>query len=71
MNLLDKCLASRRLEEQYQDIDIDTFGDEYLNLNKQDISTTGKRPSSGLAIISISIPSCYRMILLSRNVPLK
>jgi hypothetical protein len=45
MNLLDKCLASRRLEEQYQDIETDAFGDEYLNLNKQDISTTGKRSS--------------------------
>jgi hypothetical protein len=42
MNLLDKYLVSRRLEEQYQDIDIDTFGDEYLKLNKQDISATGK-----------------------------
>ena len=30
MNLLDNYLASRRLEEQYQDMDIDTFGDEML-----------------------------------------
>jgi hypothetical protein len=37
MNILDNYLASRRLEKQYQDID--TFGDEYLNLDEQDIST--------------------------------
>jgi hypothetical protein len=49
MNLLDKYLASRRLEEQYQDIETDAFGNEYLNLNKQDISTTGKRSSSGFS----------------------